>query len=186
VTVDRDEASALLNDVASIEARVRELLIYSRVSDYLILWGAIFFVGFTGTFFFRDAANTLWLFLEAIGGAATVGIVARRVMRNRAPALAVVSRAVFSVIGVLAFGTLWIWLAHMGWREQVTFWPTLLGFLLFMIGQWAGRALVIGGFVLFVATLSGYFLAGDYLHLWMAVAAGGSMIAGGLWLRRPA
>lgn len=185
MAVDREEASALLNDVAGIEARVHELLIYSRVSDYLFLWGTIFFVGFTATYFDRPIANTLWLFLEALGFALTVGIVFLHVRQRRAPVnWSVVARAAFSFIGIIVFGTLWISLADMGWREQVTFWPTLLSFLLFMMGLWIGSTLSLAAAAMFALTLAGYFFAGGYLHLWMAVAGGGSMIAGGFLLRR--
>ncbi len=89
-----------------------------------------------------------------------------------------------SVVAIIAFGTLWVTLTHMGWREQVTFWPTLLSFILFLVSLWIGRAFAIVGRALFAATLTGYFVAGDYLHLWMAGATGGAMIAGGFWLRR--
>ena len=47
MTADRDEASALLKDVEGIESRIRQLLIYSHISHYLFLWGAIFGFGFT-------------------------------------------------------------------------------------------------------------------------------------------
>jgi hypothetical protein len=184
MTVDREEASALLADVQGIEARIHELLIYSRVSDYLFLWGTIFLVGFTATFFLRDASGLMWWGLEALGLIGTVAIVAMHGARRESRNPVVLVRAAFSVVAVVAFGSLWIALAHMGWREQVTFWPSLLSFLLFMIGLWVGRSLAIAGFAIFVVTLAGYFVAGDYLHLWMAAAAGGSMIAGGFWLRR--
>ena len=37
MTVDREEAGALLNAVEGIEGRVRQLLLYAHVSDYLFL-----------------------------------------------------------------------------------------------------------------------------------------------------
>ena len=48
MTVDRDEASALLGDVEGIENRIRQLLLYARISDYLFLWGAISLVKMCG------------------------------------------------------------------------------------------------------------------------------------------
>ncbi|HEY1709011.1 MAG TPA: hypothetical protein VGG10_12155 [Rhizomicrobium sp.] len=180
---DRDEASALLNDVQGIETRVRQLIIYARISDYLFLWGAIWLVGYTGNYFLRSSSNTMWLVLQAIGLAGTV-IIARYATRRVPNGLVVVARAALSVIAVVGFGSLWIKLLGMGWREQVTFWPTLLSFILFLIGLWAGRALSLWAVAVFALSLTGYFVAGNYLHLWMAVAVGGAMLAGGFWLRR--
>ncbi|HUO90813.1 MAG TPA: hypothetical protein VMU08_16685 [Rhizomicrobium sp.] len=184
MTVDREEASALLNDVAGIEQQVRQLLVYARVSDYLFLWGTIWVVGFTSNYFFRTQATLLWYGLEALGLAGTLAIAAlhhrRAGNRNRLVSL----RAALSVVAVIGFGTLWLSLAHMGWREQVTFWPTLLSFLLFQLGLWLGRGVALAALAIFAVSLLGYFVAGPYLHLWMAAAVGGAAIAGGFWLRR--
>jgi hypothetical protein len=184
MTVDRDEASALLHDVEGIETRVRELLVYARVSDYLFLWGAIWLFGFTASYFVPIYADTMWLGLETVGLIGTVLIVATHSARGRPRNLFVIARASITVVAIIVFGTLWSTLAHMGWREHVTFWPTLLSFLLFLMGLWAGRALAFAAFAIFSVSLAGYFIAGPYLLLWMAVAVGGAMIAGGFWLRR--
>ncbi|HEX4301162.1 MAG TPA: hypothetical protein VHZ78_00105 [Rhizomicrobium sp.] len=184
MSIERDEASALLHDVESIESRVRQLLIYARVSDYLFLWGAILGIGFTANYFLRHYSDALWYAFETAGLLGTIAIVAlhRRAAQNRNSF--VYLRAALSVAAVTGFGTLWIHLTDMGWREQVTFWPTLLSFFLFLIGLWLGRSLALAALAIFALSLAGYFVAGPYLHLWMAVATGGSMIAGGVWLRR--
>jgi hypothetical protein len=184
MTVDRDEASALLTGVESVEGRVRQLLIYGRISDYLFLWGAIWALGFTSNYFLRPYSDSLWFVLEGAGLVGTVAIVAWHRRRSGSTGTATLWRAGVSVVAVVAFGSLWIHLLDMGWREQVTFWPTLLSFILFLIGLWIGRALALAALAIFAIALTGYFAAGDYLHLWMAAATGGAMIAGGVWLRR--
>ncbi len=185
MTVDREEASALLDDVEGIESRIRQLLIYSSVSDYLFLWGAIWAVGFTANYFWRAEAQYLWYALQAAGLGGTVAIVAwhrRRAASKRSNVIFL--RAVLSVVAVVGFGTFWSAMLDMGWREQITFWPTLLSFLLFLVGLWIGRAVALAALAIFAISLAGYFVAGPYLHLWMAAATGGAMIAGGFWLRR--
>jgi hypothetical protein len=185
MTVDREEASALLADVKGTEDRVHQLLIYSRISHYLFLWGAIWLVGFTATYFYREQSNVIWLVLQPVGFLATVALVARRVARSSGEkSFAIAARAGVSVLSIVLFGTLWVHLTDMAWREQVTFWPTLLSFLLFLFGLWVGRAIALGAIVLFAVSFLGYYVAGDYLHLWMAVVVGGALIAGGFWLRR--
>jgi hypothetical protein len=183
MTIDREQAGALLSDVQGIEQRVRQLLIYSRVSDYLFLWGVIWLAGFSANYLWRDAAAGMWMGLQIAGLAGTVAIVSARARARGGQNLFIVARAGLSVVAIVGFGTLWILLLDMGWREQVTFWPTLLAFLLFLVGLWAGRALAFAAVVLFALALTGYFVAGASLHLWMAAVVGGSMIAGGFWLR---
>ena len=185
MTVERDEASALLDDVEGIEDRIRQLLIYARISDYLFLWGAIWACGFTVNYFWREQAQGLWYILQAVGFAGTIAIVAwhRRAAPGRG-GLYIFARAALSVAAVVGFGTFWSVLLEMGWREQATFWPTLLSFILFLIGLWIGRAVALAALAIFAISLAGYYFAGPYLHLWMAAATGGSMIAGGVWLRR--
>jgi hypothetical protein len=184
MSVDRDEASALLSDVADVEGRVRETLINASAGRYLFLWGAIFAFGFTCTYFLRAYSGPLWLGLEALGLAGTVAIAAAHRRRAQIASTAMLWRPAIALIAVVGFGTLWIRLAGMRWQLEVTFWPTLLSFILFLVSLWVGRTLTLASAAIFAVALTGYFVAGPYLHLWMAVATGGSMIAGGFWLRR--
>lgn len=181
---EREEASALLDDVEGVEGRVRQFLAYASISHYLFLWGTIWAVGFTGSHFLRPHTDVLWWGLETIGLIGTVLIAWRHHHRATTRNTFVLWRAGIGVIATVAFGTLWIGITDMGWREQVTFWPTLLSFLLFMVGMWIGRAVALWALAIFAVAFLGYFVAGDYLHLWMAAATGGAMIAGGFWLRR--
>jgi hypothetical protein len=171
-----------LSDVEGIESRVRQLLTYASVSDYLFLWGTIWFFGFTANFFFRPFSGPLWLGLQIAGLLGTVLIVRSLVVQTQN--WFVVARAALSVLAIVGFGTFWSSLLDMGWREQVTFWPTFLSFLLFLFGLWVGRAMSFYALLLFALSLAGYYFAGEYLHLWMAIVVGGGMIAGGVWLRR--
>jgi hypothetical protein len=184
MTVDREEASALLQDVEGMESRVRRILIYARISDFFFLWGVIFAGGFTANYFLREWSNQTWWGLEAVGLIATATIAFFHHRRADEPRRSIPWRAAASMVAVVAFGTLWISLAHMGWREQVTFWPTFLSFLVLLVGLWLGRTLTLAALAIFAISLAGYFFAGPYLHLWMAAAMGGSLIAAGLWLRR--
>jgi hypothetical protein len=185
MTVDRDEASALLQDVEGIEGRVRQILIYADISDFFFLWGAIFAAGFTANYFFRPWSSEMWWGLQAFGLVATIAIAFLHHRRAETPGRrAIPWRAALSMIAIVGFGTFWLSLLNVGWREQVTFWPTFLSFLVFLVGLWLGRTLALAALAIFTVSLAGYFFAGPYLHLWMAVAMGGSLIAAGLWLRR--
>jgi hypothetical protein len=51
-------------------------------------------------------------------------------------------------------------------------------------GAGAGLRLSAVGAAIMAATLVGWFFARDQFFLWMAVAGGGGLILGGLWLRK--
>jgi hypothetical protein len=53
------------------------------------------------------------------------------------------------------------------------------------MGLWMGRRYVIAGSALFIATLIGYYFVKDFFGIWMSLFGGGTMIAAGLWLRKP-
>jgi hypothetical protein len=53
-----------------------------------------------------------------------------------------------------------------------------------MTGFWFGRVFVVIGMSVIALTLLGYFLAGPWFTLWMAVVNGGGLLLGGLWMRR--
>ena len=161
MTVDREEATALLKDVEGMESRVRQFLIYAHISDFFFLWAVIFAGGFTANYFLREWSGQLWWGLEGLGLIATATIAFFHHRRAEEPRRSIPWRAAASMVAVVGFGTLWISLTHMGWREQVTFWPTFLSFLVFLVGLWLGRTLVLA-----------------------AAAMGGSLFAAGLWLRR--
>jgi hypothetical protein len=187
--VDRDEAGALLRDVAGAEKRVREFLVYTHTGDHLILWGIVWVLGFGGTHVLSalhrgGMTGLLWLVLDGFGAIGSATIAARSARERRGEGVALHAlRPLFAVIAVVAFGILWTKLGHLGWREQAAFYPTLFGVVLFVVGMWAGRALAIGGVLLTALTLAGYCWTGDWFDLWMAVVGGSALILGGLWLR---
>jgi hypothetical protein len=68
---------------------------------------------------------------------------------------------------------------------MATFWPVYTMLFYVLAGLWFGRAFVAIGLGITVLTLIGYFfVVGDTFMLWMAVANGGGLIMGGLWMRR--
>ncbi len=187
--VDRKEADALLRDVAGTEKRVREFLVYSHTGDHLTLWGVIWLVGFGGTHVLATMhlgrwIGPLWLTIDVIGAAGSA-LIATRSAKNKAGRgwVPMSFQPLLAVLATIAFGTLWSSLGHFGWREEIAFYPTLFGFLFFVAGLWAGRALAIGGVLVTALTLAGYYWTGAWFDVWMAFVGGGALIAGGFWLR---
>ena len=186
MTAEQDEASALLASVAGTERRTREILVYARAGDYMILWGVLWVIGLAVSDRLGLYTRTLWLGLDAIGFAGTAYITWRAVSCREpgSDARIIVLRVLAASLTFMGFGTLWVSLAHFGWREQAAFWPSFVTASLFVLGLWAGRAFSIVGALLFATTMAGYFWSGPWLDLWLAVTCGGALIAGGFWLRR--
>ena len=138
MTVDREEASALLADVAGMEARTKQFLTYSRVSDSFLLWGGIWVAGYMCSHFLPVQAGWIWLGLDLFGMIASVAMAARA-RRDRGHFQWRIPATVLTFIG---FGILWMNLGHFGWREQSAFWPTLFSFALVLFGFWVGRSLL--------------------------------------------
>jgi len=185
MTVDPNEADALLKSVEGVEKRTREILIYARAGDYMILWGVLWVIGYGGEFWVWPRAHDIWLSLDAVGIAGTCLIIwrtTRSIEPGRRRFLFV--RPLISILVMMGFGILWVWLANFGGREQSAFWPTLCGALLFCFGLWSGRTLSIAAALVVALTMAGYFWAGPWFSLWLAVTCGGALILGGLWLRR--
>ncbi len=176
---DREEASALLADVAGMEQRTKEFLTYSRISQSFILWGGIWFAGYASAHFLPAHAGWIWLGLDVFGVIAS-SVMAVRVKRDHGYFRLRLPATVLTFIG---FGLLWLNLGHFSWREQTAFWPTLFSFALILFGMWVGRAFIIAAVVLTTLTLTGYAISGDYFDIWMAVVGGGALIGIGLWLR---
>ena len=56
-------------------------------------------------------------------------------------------------------------------------------FMYMAAGIWAGWRLFAIGLVTAIAIIVGYFWMREYFDIWMGVFGGGSLIAGGIWLR---
>ena len=64
------------------------------------------------------------------------------------------------------------------------FWPIYFMMVYTIAGLWFGYAFVAIGVGITALPLIGYFFAGDWFNLWMAVVDGGGLMLGGLWMRR--
>jgi hypothetical protein len=184
MTVDPNEAGALLKGIDGAEKRTREFLVYARAGDYMILWGVLWVAGYGLSDFVWPYTHAVWLALDAVGIVGTALITWRASRGKPQASRYLFVRPLAAIFVMIGFGALWIWLAKFGVRQESAFWPTLCGALLFCFGLWAGRTLSIGAAIIAALTLAGYFWAGPWFDLWLAATCGGALILGGLWLRR--
>ena len=117
-----DEAAAMLADVETVVARVKQSRVYRNAALIIILWGAVDLV--------RDLLIAVgpawfaprWFLADAVGVVGTIALL----RFGAAPAGRFPLRILAAFALFYAFG--WIWsqlLGHFGPREEMAFWPTL-------------------------------------------------------------
>ena len=181
MTIGSDEAAAMLADVDSVVAKVKQSRIYRSAALIIMLWGAINLA--------RDGLIALapgwfgprWFLVDAIGIAGTIAVLSRSaVAGSRLPL-----RTLAAFLLFYAFG--WIWANLIGDfspRQQMAFWPTLFLFGYAVAGLWFGPAFTAIGLGLTALIVAAYFWSGAAFSLSMAVITGGGFILCGLWMRR--
>lgn len=180
MTINRDEADAMLADIESIGRRVKQSLIYRVSSLVLMFWGVITIAGNVVGFFDGRWAGYSWTAFDLVGVIGTVAILSRV---HKAAAFDWRMLAGFALF--FAFGLVWsVVLGRFGPRELDAFWPTLFLFGYALAGLWLGRAFTIIGVGLAALVLAGYFWAGAAFDLYLAAVNGGGVILCGLWMRR--
>jgi len=189
MNVTRDEAAKALADIDKATDKVIELKGYHHGAPHFIVWGFVWLIANTTTQFYQQYAGTVWVGLLAVGMVAStvIGIMQGRSIKagaaSSAPAgmstrMGMTSGVVFAFI----FCLMLISQPETN-RETNAMISIIFPFLYMCGGIWAGWRLFAIGFVTAAAILFGFFYVKEWFELWMAVFAGGSLIAGGIWLR---
>ncbi|MHB8270697.1 hypothetical protein [Bradyrhizobium sp.] len=181
--IDSKQATEALTDIDEIVRRVRQSRIYNFSSLMLIMWGALVFAGYVTSYIWPRTNGLHWLVLDAIGLAGSLAIGAST--RRRAGVNTFSTRFLAAFVLFIVFGCiLSIGVGHLRPRQMDAFWPIYFMMVYTIAGLWFGYAFVAIGVGITALTLIGYFFAGDWFNLWMAVVDGGGLMLGGLWMRR--
>jgi hypothetical protein len=189
MNVTRDEAAQALDDISKASDRVVKLKGYHYGAPHFIVWGFVWLFANTITEFWPQYAQIAWISLLAVGmiSSTVLGVLQRRNVKPGAAASidARIGRRIGMTSGVMfAFIFCLMWIAQPETnREANAMISILFPFLYMCTGIWAGWRLFAIGLVTAAAILVGYYYVKDWFDLWMGVFAGGSLIAGGIWLR---
>ncbi|MDB5620988.1 hypothetical protein [Tardiphaga sp.] len=183
MTIDRSDAAAALSDIDDIARRVRQSRIYQFSSMMLMLWGPLTAVGNVVSWSWPRQAGYVWVAVNLFGVAASF---AASAFGKRRTGIHGFDTRVLLAFGLFfGFGLLWsVGLVHFTPRQLGAFWPIYFMLAYTIAGLWLGHAFVAIGLGITALTLLGYFFAGDWFELWMAVVNGGGLLLGGLWMRR--
>ena len=181
--IDSKQASAALDDINEVVRRVRQSQIYRTASLIIMIWGVLVFAGYIANYLWPRQGYTIWAIIDL--GGLVISVAVGFVINLRSGARDFPIRSLISFLIIGAFGVFCsVVLGHFGPRQMIVFW-TLYGMLFYAIaGIWFGYAFIVIALCTSALTLIGYYYIGPAFLLWMAVAHGGGLVAGGLWMRR--
>jgi len=190
LTVTREEAVTALEEVSRASDRINTLKGYHHGAPHFIIWGLVWLVANTLTQFLPDQTNVTWSAALVFGVIASVatGVIQARRARPRAASSAaearVSRRSGMAVAVVFAFIACLVVITRPETsRETNAVISIVFPFMYMGAGVWAGWRLFAIGLVTAVGIMAGFVWIEDYYPLWMGLFGGGSLIAGGLWLR---
>jgi len=184
MTIEPSEAAASLHDVATVERRTHEAVLYAGSSMIFIMWGLLVAGGHAAMALYPRAAMVTWLAVSVVGCAATVLIVALRRHARRGEARN--WRLIWALLVLAAFGAIWSYLLGpvVPPPMMYAFQPSLFLLGMILAGLWLGRFFVVLGLVGIALLGVGYLQAEPWFRIWMAAVQSGTLIVGGLWLYR--
>lgn len=180
--IDPQQAARALDDIAGVERRTRQALVYGRAGGILMAWGVLVIAGYLSEHLWPSRAAAIWIAVNA-GGLA--GTAAFSLIGPRAAADRVGRRLIWGLLVLMAYGLIWsLAIGGFGPRQLAAFWPTVFMCGYVLAGIWLGRGFIVLGVAVTLLTLIGYQWFGPWLALWLAVVNGGGLLLGGVWLRR--
>lgn len=190
MNVTREEAAQALADIDKASDRVFKLKGYHHGAPHFIIWGLVWLFANCGSYFMPANGQYFWLIGLALGffASMTAGILASRKWPKGAAA-SVAERRFGARMGmtsgvVMAFIVAIVFIASPESDREVNAMISIVFPFLYMAGGiWAGWRLFTIGFLTAVAIIGGYVWVPEHFALWMGVFGGGSLIAGGVWLR---
>ncbi len=186
MNITPSEAEEALSAVQNMMEKTRRAISASGAYKFLILWGVIWMLGFTGSQFLpAEAARYAWIILDITGAviSAFIGVRMNRGVRMSAAPTTGKRIAFF-----------WLLLFVYCYAAVAIVWPVdakLLAMLIIIFSTigWVAMGLLLSfasewwGLGLFGLSLVGYFFLPGYFFLWMAILGGGGMIALGIYIR---
>lgn len=174
MTIGREEAASALSVVARSRRHAVELRGYADAGSTLIAWGIAWLVGNLASQFNSDVAPSIWL--VAISAAALWSVTRRRRERDL--------RVLATVAAVVGFMFLLLVVVRADARTSNVVVSLLVAASYIVIGAWTGGRFAVLGLVLGAVVITGWFVVPAWLFACLALGGGGTLILGGLWLRR--
>jgi hypothetical protein len=173
-----EDAAHALREVDQVVSRSATLNGYRRASPILIVWGLIWITANVACDLRPLSAGLIWIVADIIGLAITATLVRRTSDQRNWRYLAAFGVVTFFLIAAEI-------LLKVKSAEQATAFITLAIAAAYMLnGVWRGVRFFILGLVVAAVCLVDAVVQPPHFFIWLAVAGGGSLVLGGLWLRQ--
>ncbi len=183
--ITQQEAQSSLETIEAIQRQTRRALAHGGGPFFMIIWGAVWLVGYLASYFLNDrAAGTVWMVADAAGIAASflTGWWMSRQVRMPGHDARI---AIFWLLW-LVYAALIVWLTESYANPDLT--GVLIAvFAMFgyvVMGLWLWRPLIWVGIGVTILALAIYLLIPDYADLAMAILGGGALIGSGVYIYR--
>ena len=186
MTVTRTDAENALHDVDSARRRSLTLFQYGLTSPFLLLWGALWAVAGVVSAVSPDNAGLGWLVVDVVGFAATGVLIAVQTRRygegvGRDPMFRCMATGVVLVVFVSLTLSIFAPVTSVDALMLITL---LVAAAYATAGCWAGGRYAVVGAVLAAFAVGLFHLAPSLVPVVVPFVGGGTLILGGLWLRR--
>ncbi|MEZ6029034.1 MAG: hypothetical protein R3C46_04720 [Hyphomonadaceae bacterium] len=190
MNVTREEAAKALDDINRASDRVVQLKGYHHGAPHFIIWGLVWLGANSATYFIPGSDKYAWPAALAFGFVASMiaGILQSRKWPRGRHASAAERRFGYrmgmTAAVVMAFIVCITLIAQPSTSREINAMISIIfPFLYIAGGIWAGWRLLAIGLVTAAAIMIGFYWLPDHFDLWMGLFGGGSLIAGGIWLR---
>lgn len=190
MNVSKSEAAEALELIARTGDQMQTLRRYAHVAPFLLVWGTVWTAADSITDLVPAWAARGWLIGSAIGVIVSLllglrlGRRARSAVGDARRAPRIRSLVMLGVTLCCYFPAMYAVLGALSARQANAFVSLTWAFAYMIAGASVGWRLFAIGTVAVAAVVFGYLSIGQHYYLWMAACGGGTLIAGGLWLRK--
>jgi hypothetical protein len=186
MNISPSEAEEALVAIQTMMKKTRRVISSSGAYVFLIIWGAVWLIGFLCSQFLpQNIGGYAWMVIDILGGilSAIAGIRMGRGVRSSSTTTS------GKRIGIFWFLLFLYVVAAIGVAWPANGKQIAMFIILFVMVGWLAMGLLLSfasvwpGLVITALALTGYFLLPGIFYLWMAVLGGGGMIALGLYIR---
>lgn len=186
MTVTRNDAATALHDVDSARRHSLTLFQYGLASPFLLLWGVVWIAAGAVAALSPDNAGIGWLVVDIAGLAGTGILIAVQSRRygegaGRSQLFRCLGTGAVVVAFVALTMSVFTPVSNVG---ALTFITLMVAAAYVIAGCWAGARYAVVGVVLAGVAIGLYHLAPDLVPPVVPFVGGGTLILGGLWMRR--
>jgi hypothetical protein len=181
--VSQQEAQESLQAIQDVATHMRRNVARSGSPYFMVLWGAIWFLGFLTSHLVDEAyLGWIWMTLVFLGtiSSAYLGYHFRSKVRSQ-----IDIRFTYLWLAIMAYSAIWMWLAQPSTGAQASVLITcFIMFAYVVIGLWMEPVAAWVGLIVTVFAVLVYVFIPDYYFLSMAFLGGGTLMLSGFYILR--